>query len=256
MTRLTNIVLVLIAVSAAGAMVGCSAIVGSTLDEKGPGRDGGTSDTGVMTNCTTDMTLCNATMCQSVGRCEPGNAAAHPVTGCVPGDGVDNALQQECEFPLRDDSAVIADGVCFNAVCAGCGDGITQDGFIDPADNEECDDGNNVDGDGCDNDCRYSCHNVTDCNPFDCNGTVVCSPPGANNLRECVTTPPFPACGSTCNVIGQITDGMCFEPGEDGLVCCHPTAGAGMDPLCCGFFPGQDEYSCGPPAFMPMCPPP
>jgi cysteine-rich repeat protein len=64
----------------------------------------------------------------------------------------------------------VDDGVCNGGVCstAGCGNSI-KDGA------EECDDGNKVDGDGCDNTCKFSCHADTDCdddNP--CNGAETC----------------------------------------------------------------------------------
>jgi cysteine-rich repeat protein len=40
---------------------------------------------------------------------------------------------------------------------------------------EECDDGNAVEGDGCDNDCTYSCHSDPECWDDDiCNGTESC----------------------------------------------------------------------------------
>ena len=47
--------------------------------------------------------------------------------------------------------------ICISSVCQEsiCGDG-TIDGGADPA--EECEDGNTIEGDGCDNDCTWSCH--------------------------------------------------------------------------------------------------
>lgn len=61
-------------------------------------------------------------------------------------------------------------GSCSAGTCAppGCGDGMTT-----PP--EECDDGNKVDGDGCNNDCRFSCHLDDDCDDKDgCNGVETC----------------------------------------------------------------------------------
>lgn len=51
-----------------------------------------------------------------------------------------------------------------------CGNSITEDG-------EECDDGNEIDGDGCDSDCTYSCHESEECVDEDpCNGDEFCGP--------------------------------------------------------------------------------
>ena len=63
-----------------------------------------------------------------------------------------------------------AAGVCRTGACvdAGCGNGVT-DGA------EECDDGNEVDGDGCDVDCTFSCEEDLDCADGDvCDGDETC----------------------------------------------------------------------------------
>jgi len=50
----------------------------------------------------------------------------------------------------------------------GCGNSILEPG-------EQCDDGNLIDGDGCDSDCSFSCTEDRDCNDDDiCNGNEVC----------------------------------------------------------------------------------
>jgi len=68
-----------------------------------------------------------------------------------------------------------------------CGDGI-----VDP--DEECDDGNDVNGDGCENNCTYSCHDNGECSDGDlCNGE------------------------ETCNTETHICEGG--TPREDGFVC-------------------------------------
>lgn len=61
-------------------------------------------------------------------------------------------------------------GVCRDSACvpAGCGNGLMDGG-------EECDDGNMVDGDGCDGDCTFSCSVDTDCDDASvCTGTETC----------------------------------------------------------------------------------
>jgi cysteine-rich repeat protein len=49
-----------------------------------------------------------------------------------------------------------------------CGNGTTDEG-------EECDDGNDVDGDGCDRDCTWSCLGQAECDDLEpCNGSEAC----------------------------------------------------------------------------------
>ena len=65
----------------------------------------------------------------------------------------------------------ITDGICLGAACvmAGCGNTFVEAG-------EDCDDGNAVDGDGCDTDCTYSCEIEADCLDTNlCNGTESCN---------------------------------------------------------------------------------
>src|SRR5438105_2321918 len=50
-----------------------------------------------------------------------------------------------------------------------CGNGTLEMG-------EECDDGNFVTGDGCDNDCTFTCHQDLDCDDHEpCNGVDHCT---------------------------------------------------------------------------------
>ena len=61
-------------------------------------------------------------------------------------------------------------GVCRAAQCvdAGCGNSVVDGG-------EECDDGNEVDGDGCDVGCTFSCETDEECNDGTvCTGTETC----------------------------------------------------------------------------------
>ena len=66
----------------------------------------------------------------------------------VPEDGT------PCGGPIR---FICIDGACAESMC---GDGFTDEGMDPP---EECDDSNDEEGDGCDNDCTYSCHDDFDC---------------------------------------------------------------------------------------------
>src|SRR5207248_1704812 len=68
---------------------------------------------------------------------------------------------------------------------AGCGN-LT----LDPG--EECDDGNLTAGDGCEADCRFTCHTDDDCDDSNpCNGTETCG------NHACATTAPL-ADGTPC----------------------------------------------------------
>ncbi|MBW2464784.1 MAG: hypothetical protein JRH11_24255, partial [Deltaproteobacteria bacterium] len=252
MMRLTNIALVLVAVSGA---FGCSAVVNNTLklkDDAGVDSgvaDSGTGDSGPSGNCMMEPGLCNDTACTVDRACDPGNEEADPTTGCTRGDGVPNDDLKACDIIFPGGGST-AGGLCVDGQCAGCGDGVHQADFA-----EECDDGNDIDGDGCDTDCEFSCHNEADCESFDCDGDTVCDfqmGSGGNNTRQCETSGDILSPGSSCDVAGVFAGGMCFEPGDDGLVCCSDRGNPdGTAPWCCGFFPGNDEYSCGPPVMPP-----
>lgn len=93
-----------------------------------------------------------------------------------------------------------------------CGDGVVGEG-------EECDDGNDAAGDGCEpNTCRYSCGGAADCADGEpCNGAEVCDP----EAHACRPGTP-PAAGAPCAREG-VPDGVCRE-GETPM--CVP-AGCG-----------------------------
>lgn len=62
--------------------------------------------------------------------------------------------------------------VCIAEACeiSACGDGV-----VDPALGEECDDENDVPGDGCESDCDLTCRDAADCNDgLPCNGEETC----------------------------------------------------------------------------------
>ena len=82
----------------------------------------------------------------------------------------------ECSHrdPLEDGTECGSDPrrICISETCqeSVCGDSFSDPG-ADPA--EECDDGDTVEGDGCDNDCMYSCHEETQ--EIECDDELGCT---------------------------------------------------------------------------------
>ncbi|MCC7072462.1 MAG: thrombospondin type 3 repeat-containing protein [Deltaproteobacteria bacterium] len=90
-------------------------------------------------------------------------------------------------------------GLCLEEECA---TSICGDLLIDHADGEECEDGNAIDGDGCDNDCRYSCHNHLECGDDNerCNGDEMC----INHVCQY-------GAGITCDDDNACTENVCVD---------------------------------------------
>ncbi len=107
--------------------------------------------------CATDAECTNGNECDGTETCA---LALHRCQG-----GTRPAVGAACTT-----AAGIA-GQCNAAVVcgpAGCGNAIVGAG-------EDCDDGNTLDGDGCDNDCTFSCALDADCDDGNvCNGTETC----------------------------------------------------------------------------------
>jgi cysteine-rich repeat protein len=139
--------------------------------------------------------------------------------------------------------------ICVSGRCqeSTCGDGVIDDGREPP---EECEDGNVIDGDGCDGDCRFSCHDDTECGIEGCStGTCdrsahVCSvtplPPG---------TPCRPSAGD-CDE-GEACDGESPGCPADALApastTCRPASGpCDIEERCTG-----SSAACPADAFLP-----
>lgn len=85
--------------------------------------------------------------------------------------GVSEPVPDECKG-LRDKTACGESGVCLNEVCtpSRCGDGV-----VDDAIGEECEDNNEVSGDGCTL-CRFDCSEDADCDDgLICTGAETCA---------------------------------------------------------------------------------
>lgn len=113
-----------------------------------------------------------------------------------------------------------AAGLCRNGACASaaCGNGTVEG-------SEVCDDANLVDGDGCDNDCTFSCSSAAECDDANvCNGretcnvtahacvagtALVCNDGNACTLDRC-------AAGAGCQASLIDADGDGFSPASLG----------------------------------------
>jgi cysteine-rich repeat protein len=152
--------------------------------------------------------------------CEPGYAAVGGTCVGGDGDGGDTGAEDHAE-----------DGGDRVEVPVGCGDGVADT-------TEECDDGNDVPGDGCEVDCTYSCHRAENCDDGEECTTHLCVARGGG--RACTSTPV--AVGTVCDDSSLCTDpdacnaaGVCTglpTPSDtlcnDGLYC------DGADDVCDG----------------------
>jgi cysteine-rich repeat protein len=148
-----------------GATGGSAGSTGGTGGTGGSGATGGTGGTVGPETCQgpsecDDGNSCNGTeACSATGSCEPGTNVADKEP-CTRAGATGNhyCTAGNCE-PSR------------------CGDQI-----VDAAAQEQCEDGNAINGDGCEEDCKYTCTANTDCdNANPCDGAETCDP----NLHRC-----------------------------------------------------------------------
>ena len=100
--------------------------------------------------------------CADTATCNGAETCDVTVHRCQPGTNLPNG--DACTLGTGEGGECNAG----NCVMAGCGNGVTSS-------SEECDDGNAVDGDGCDTDCTFSCEVDADCSDGDvCNGGETC----------------------------------------------------------------------------------
>jgi hypothetical protein len=140
--------------------------------------------------------------------------------------------------------------ICLSGVCQ---DSICGDGFPDGAADvpEQCDDGNAVQGDGCDNDCTYSCVADGDCEDGD-----VCSEDSCDTSSHTCGHAPAPP-GAVCRPVAgdcdveETCDGVSASCPPDGFrpgtVMCRASAGVcDVEDRCTG-----SSASCPPDGFQP-----
>ncbi len=169
----------------------------------------------------------------AMGTCDPGTAAL---------DGV--VCDADEDDATRD--------VCVSGACARsrCGDRV-----VDPGASEQCDDGNDVAGDGCEPTCVFSCTVDDDCDDSDpCNGVEVCG-----TDHECVDGAAA-VDGTSCDVDADpSTRDLClsaicvfstcgdeFVDSEGGEICDdgNDVTGDGCEPTCtfaCSSDPDCDD---------------
>ncbi|MCA9610390.1 MAG: DUF4215 domain-containing protein [Myxococcales bacterium] len=145
--------------------------------------DGDSDDTNGCTTacsftCSADSDCADAEPCNGDETCsDPGTGSSACNAGMMLADGTDCG----------------GGNVCSGGSCAavGCGDGTVSG-------SEQCDDGNSTNGDGCENDCTFTCSSDADCDDGNtCNGDETCSGAGTTSSACNMGTPP--AVGSVCD---------------------------------------------------------
>ena len=166
--------------------------------EDGGALDAGTSDAGASDAGPVDASM--SPECEENADCDDGNPCSGAETcaegACVPGTALDDGTA--CDLDGDDTTRDLC--VASACVAARCGDG-----FVDETTSEESDDGNDVDGDGCD-DCRFSCDESSDCDDGeDCNGAETCS-----EAHVCVAGTPLDEGAECAGGTGTCESGACL----------------------------------------------
>ncbi len=125
-------------------------------------------------------------------------------------DPADDTAGETIEDTVSDTGEDIPGDVVVEEVAAGCGDGHVDTG-------EDCDDANEVNGDGCENDCTHSCELDSDCDDGDvCSGVETCD---AASSYACVPGS-FEVDGTLCDADGLSTTRDICLGGACGLSSC------------------------------------
>jgi cysteine-rich repeat protein len=150
-----------------------------------------------------DGNACTQTdQCDSAGACTGGNVVictaldqCHIVGSCDPGTGLCSNPSQPDETSCDDGNVCTSNDQCVSGFCQGtfatCGDGVAQGSC-----GEQCDDGNAINGDGCDDNCTFTaCGNgiLTGTEECDDGNNVNSDGCSASCLREFLN--PIPAAG-------------------------------------------------------------
>jgi cysteine-rich repeat protein len=188
------------------------------------------------------------------GNTEDGDGCqATCLPGCVVGED-DACASSECSVGTCDlgscisqplaDGTECSTGVCRAGVCASplCGNG-------DVDGDEACDDGNSVDGDGCDSDCKLSCATDDDCRDgILCNGAESCVATPDGSGRICESAEVLPEAPRDCDYCDERTgDWELVDEDGDGY---SPIEGDDCGPADCNdanasIYPGAPETTSG-----------
>jgi cysteine-rich repeat protein len=180
---------------AAVLAMGCGNSLRSTGERDSDTDDGGGDSDGTVT-CTSDPECDDGNPCNGEETCESGSCR----------DGTPLSDGAPCE------EGGVA-GTCRDEECVPltCGDGALDEG-------EECDDGNDTSGDGCEDDCSFSCHE-----PADCDDSNVCTDDSCvegGRGRLCSYAPNTDPCDDLdpCTSPDVCSGGACV-PGENTCDC-------------------------------------
>jgi cysteine-rich repeat protein len=220
---------------------------GNGVVEPGEECDFG-SDNGSVAGCDVTCAFSCETLSNTCNDGDPCNGVE--TCGQVTDQG---AIGQACQAgsATADGTSCGSNMVCKSAACVA---GICGDGYVSGS--EECDDGNHVSGDGCENDCTFSCvstDSTRNCTPADpCQGQGTCN----DTTHVCAAGAQLPD-GSSCGGNNYCSGGTCttpmcgngiVEPGEqcDGGVGCKSNCQwECTDPSTdCGTAPQCDIYQC------------
>ncbi|AKF05542.1 DUF4215 domain-containing protein [Sandaracinus amylolyticus] len=151
--------------------------------------------------CSSDADCDDGAVCNGAEVC---SAPGTTTSACAP-----------AASPAPDGAACGTGQICLTGGCvaSACGDG-----FTDASRGEQCDDVNTVSGDGCENDCTFTCSSAADCSDGAvCNGPEVCMNAGSVASRCAAGSPA--SNGTSCGG-GQICiGGACTTAGcGDGVV--------------------------------------
>src|SRR3569623_1882588 len=185
---------------AGGTSDAAAAACGNGITESGEQCDFG-ADNGGVAGCNSDCTSsCTGASCDDGEPCN-GIEMCSAVTD-------NGATGQACSPGTAEPAGTVCgtDMVCRNAACvsASCGDGATTG-------TEECDDANQIAGDGCENDCTFSCvstDQARDCTPADmCAGQGTCN----DATHVCAAGTALPD-STFCGATGSCKAGACTQP--------------------------------------------